>query len=255
MIKHITNISQFDVNNGVDHSYTQFNTTSPSFMLDPATWWLKDNEQFHNEALKVHIRMDDVESTNFKIMFGCTSAGAGRALQFDFSATNKWVRLVNTSGIDQVYDSVIEEVDMHSRRPFTDALFVSLKIIISNNKLKCWFGNYFLFDIETFSISGTYWGACNLTGSTRVYTGDVTAYSDQVLWGNVNLNGEPDDLGQVIVYNQDTYQVIDYTYCDSNGEYMVFLDDDPADMNKYFLYGFIPGIVYVQPRGVSNITL
>lgn len=255
MINKLNDIAQLDVNSGVVHSYTQIFNDAPAFDLDPATWWLKDNGRMFNEAFKLHLRFDDMEATICKLMLGCNSSGAGVAIQFDFSATAKWIRLVTTTGIDQAYSSVLHEVDISSKAVFTNAQYIGFKTIISNGKLQFWYGTIRLFDIQDFVPLGTYWGVCNLTGSTKVYTSDMYYIQDQILWGNVNLNGEPDMDGIVVVYNQSTYIVESVQPCDPNGEYMVFLDVDPAQLNKYFLYGFIPNIGYVQPRGVTNITL
>lgn len=242
-------------NVGVVNSNEAYHTVAPAFKYAAATSVIKDISRFNNEAFKFHLRMDDVNSTSFKIMLGCDASGNGRAIQFDFSTNNKWIRLVNTTGIDAAYASVIAEKDIQNLMIHSSGSFIECRVEISNNKLRFMFNNLIVIDVTTFSTVGTHWGFCNLTGSSQVWTSDMFHVYDQILFGNVNLNGAPDANGIVIVYNQQTYAVVNYTRCDANGEYMVFIDDDPANANKYFLYGFITGLGTVQPRGVSNITL
>lgn len=256
-IESITSVSSFDTSTGVAESNETYHTVLPSFKFLAGTHVITNAGRFHNEVFKFHLRMDDVNATNFKIMLGCDATGIGRAIQFDFNATNKWVRLVNASGIDVTYDSVISEKDLMPLFNFDSAsgMFIECKVIISKNKLQFYYGNRLCVDTVQFTTVGNNWGFCNLTGSSQVWISDLSYIYDQILYGNVNLNGAPDDEGVVIVYNQSTYEVVEYTTCDTNGEYMVFLDDDPANVNKYFLYGFVNGVNGVQPRGVSNITL
>lgn len=253
-INAITDVADF-TNVGVENSTEAFHTISPSFKYGAADSVIQDISRFHNEVFKFHLRMDDVNATSFKIMLGCDASGTGRAIQFDFSTNNKWIRLVNTTGIDTAYASVVQEKDIEPLMIHTSGSFVECRVEISNNKLRFFFNNLIVLDTTLLTTVGTHWGFCNLTGSSQVWTSDMFHVFDQILFGNVNLNGAPDEDGVVIVYNQSTYAVVNYTRCDANGEYMVFIDDDPVNVNKYFLYGFITGLGTVQPRGVSNITL
>lgn len=254
-IQSINDVAQFSTNSGVVNSSEAFHEIAPAFKYAGGTFIYNDIGKFNNEAFKFYIRMDDVNSTTFKIMLGCDSNGAGQAIQFDFSSTNKWVRFVNTSGWDVLYDSVVVEKEISNLFRTPNSYFIECKVIVSNNKIRFYYNGMLLIDSTLFSPTSTYWGFCNRSGSSQVWTSDMFYVYDQILYGNVNLNGAADGRGIVVVYNQATYEVVSYTHCDDNGEYMVFLDDDPANVNKYFLYGFIPGVGTVQPRGVSNITL
>ncbi len=250
-----TDVADFDTNSGVVNTNTAFHSIAPSFAYDAGDYVITDIGRFNNEAFKFYMRMDDVTATNFKIMLGCNAVGNGRAIQFDFSSTQKWVRLVTTSGIDQAFDTVLQETDIHSKRIINNDFFVEIKVIISNNKIKVYYQGLLVIDYQNFTIVGNNWGFANLTGSSLVYTSDMFYVYDQIIYGNVNLNGAPDSRGVVIMYNQSTYDVVEYTVCDPNGEYMIFIDDQPENFNKYFIYGFVNGVGTVQPRGVSNITI
>ena len=251
----ITTVADFSTISGVIDTNTTYHTVAPSLSLPVGTYTLTDLGRINNEVFKFHLRLNDTDSTSFKIMLGCDNAGIGRAIQFDFSSTQKFVRLVNASGFDVAYDSVIEEKDIQSFFVDTAGLYVACRVEISNNKLRFYYGERLMLETIILTTVGTYWGFCNLTSSTQLYVSDTFVVQDQILFGNVNLNGAADEDGNVIVYNQSTYEVYEYTECDANGEYMVFLDDDPVNQNKYFLYGYVLGIGTVQPRGVSNITL
>jgi len=251
----ITSIANFDLVTGVVNSSEAYHTVNPSFKYSVATSMLTENSRMHNEVFKFHLRLDDVEATKFKIMVGCDSAGVGRAVQIDFTPTSKMIRLVNQSGIEVAYDSVIQEKDMTNLIIPTNGVFMECTLIISINKIQFFIGTKKCIDYSNFTTVGTHWGFCNLTGSSQVWTSDMFYIYDQILYGNVNLNGAPDSRGVVTVYNQATYEVVKRVICDSNGEYMIFLDDDPVNFNKYFLYGYVNGLTNLQPRGVSNITL
>lgn len=254
-IEAITSINHFDSVVGVVDSMESYHIVSPSLKFAPATSVIKEINRMHNEVFKFHIRMDDVELTKFKIMLGCDAAGVGRAIQFDFDANNKMVRYVNQSGIDVAYDSVIKEKDITNISLLNNAEYVECKVVISINKVQLFFQNRLCMEVTNFTTVGTNWGFCNLTGSSIVYLSDLYYIYDQILYGNVNLNGAPDSRGIVSLYNQATYELVKRVICDMNGEYMIFIDDDPANFNKYFLYGYVDGLTNLQPRGVSNITL
>ena len=252
-INAITSISQF-TNVGVVDSNEAVHTITPALKFAVATSVINDITTLTNDAFKFHLRMDTVTATSFKLMIGCNATGTGYALQFDFSASNKWIRLVTTSGINQAYDTVVQEVDMHNRLNFTDAQFIPCVVKLVDNKIQLVYNGFIAID-SAWSPTETHWGFCNLTASSLVYVSDIFHVNNQILFGNVNLDGAPDNRGIVMLYAQSTYDIVEVVETDTNGEYMIFIDDDPANLNKYFLYGYIKGLGTVQPRGVSNITL
>lgn len=254
-INKVESISYFDTNSGVQESNNEYRTRSPAFQCDPGTYCYKTWTSMSNRVLKMWVNMTDTTATSFKIMLGVDNTGVGRALQFDFSAANKWVRLVNVSGFDVAYDTVIEEIDLHTRWTWVNDIYEKLQIEIQGAKIRVSYGRITLFERNDMTYVGNHWGFCNLTASSTVYASDVDDIENQIIYGNVNLNGAPDDDGVVLVYNQQSYELYKKTRCDANGEYFVFIDDDPQNVNKYFIYGYIDGSGTVQPRGVSNITI
>lgn len=248
-------IADFDTISGATEDPATFNELAPGFLVEAGEHVLHDNSRIHNEVFKFHMRCADADDTSFKFMVGVNSSGVGQALQFDYDATNLYVRLVTASGIDVAYDTAEATMDLTNMLMVANDQFIPIQIEIQDNKIRCRVKNIIVAEYKSFQPTGTYFGFANLTGSANVYVSDLYWYNDQIVYGNVNLNGAANADGIVVLYNQSTYDVVEYRHTDNDGEYFIFIDDDPANLNKYFMYGFVEGQTSIQPRGVSNITL
>jgi len=254
-ISNINTIAYFDTVTGVVDDGTNFHTVPGSLDFAVATNCVKDITRFNNEAFTFYIRMEDVTNTSFQVLLGGNNAWTGKAVRFDFSASNKWIRLADVNLADGALVTVLTEKDIHERFIFTNSVYIKVEIIISNDVVKVKYNNAPVLEYGAFSLIGNNWGFSNQTASAQVRVSDLYHYQDQIFWGNVNINGAPNAAGEVWLYNQSTYKVVDNQYCNAAGEYLIFLEDDPANLNKYFMYGYVPGSGNSQPRGVCNITL
>lgn len=254
-ITHFDELADFGTVSGVTEDAGVFYDDGPGFLAEAGEYVLEDNGRCINEVFKFWMRLTDADATSFKFMVGANSSGVGQYVQFDFDATNMYVRLVTASGFDVAYDTAEATIDIKNMIVLSDIDWVPVQIEIQDNKIRCQVRNIVCFEYKSFSPVGNYFGFCNLTGSADVHISDLYWYTDQIVYGNVNLNGVADSNGIVVLYNQSTFDVVEYRHTDSDGEYYIFIDDDPANLNKYFMYGFIDGETNIQPRGVSNITL
>lgn len=254
-IEAITDVAQFDTVVAATNIESKFHTVGPGFKFPAGGYVVRDQLRMYNEAFKFYVNLTNKDNVSFKMMLGCDNTGTGKAIQMDFTATTVHFRLVTTSGFDVAYDTVIQEKEMSNKLVLQSDTWIECKVIVRANKLEFYFGNRRCIQLDTFTPDGNNWGWCTLTGSDTVYTSDMFYVYDQIIYGNVNLNGAPDAKGVVVMFNQNTYELVARTECDANGEYMIFLDDDPAHGNKYFMYGYVEGLNNIQPRGVSNISL
>ncbi len=256
-IQTINRIADYDVNNGVTENTGIFKYTAPSMVLSSGTDIIKNMNRFHNEAFTFWVYFADATASKFEAVLGTDVNGSGVALRFDFSASYSWIRLVQVTNFgNPTYDSVIVEKDVRLIEDgFQNNTWYKCVVYLADDMLKVEFNGVQLFEIETFVPNGTYFGFSGLDTSNNIYISDATYYSDQVFWGNVNLNGVPDDQGQVLMLKQSTFSLIGRDLCNSKGEWLIFLEDDPANVNKYILIGHILDRPTYQPRGVGNITL
>jgi hypothetical protein len=173
------------------------------------------------------------------------------------SATGWKIQYVNISSWDGLPDSVNEEKDLKIRGwNFKSDVFYKITIYLANNQLKVYFNNALCVDSLAFSPSGGWMGVSGIDSTTSSYVSDLTYWEEQCLWGNVNINGVPQATsGRAILFSQDIVEVVEYSATNTDGDYLIFLEDDPANLNKYFMIGFIADQTNIQPRGVSNITI
>ena len=254
-ITRLESVSDYGVNSGVIDDIGVFADLSPGQELGAGSYIIDDFSQASNEVLKFYASFSNVTSTNFKILLGDTAAGIGMALQIDMSSSNLFVRLVTATGIDQTEDTIVEQNDLIDRFIPANDVFYPVQVELQGGNLRVRINNIIALETGTFVASGTNFGFCNRAGSSNVTISDVYWYTNQIVYGNVNVNGVADSNGVVILYNQFTYEVIKKQRCTPNGLFWIFIDDDPLNFNKYFMYGFIEGEYGLQPRGVSNITL
>ena len=228
---------------------------APGFLLEGSEHILHDNARIHNEVFKFDMQCANITNTKFKFMVGVNSLGIGQALEFDYDGATLYIRLVTSNGIDVDHMTAEATMDLTNMLVLVNGQSIPIRVEIQDNKIRCRVKNIIVAEYKSFSPNGNYFGFANRLNSSNVIITNLIQYSDQIVYGNVNLNGAANADGIVVLYNQNTYEVVEYHYTDGDGEYFIFIDDDPIYQNKYFMYGFIEGQTSIQPRGVSNITL
>ncbi len=234
-----------------------YKTFSPSISLASGDNALYDTTgPFDNVAITAWVRFTD--STDGKVRFhlGCTSGGAGKAIDIVMSATGWKVQYVNISSFDGLPDAVNKEKDFKLRGwEFSDNIFYKITIFLANNQLKVYFNSALAIDENAYSPAGGWTGISGIDTATTTYVDDLVVYQDQCLWGNVNINGVPQATdGRAVLFSQDIVEVVEYSSTNADGDYLIFVEDDPANLNKYFILGFVADQTDIQPRGVGNIT-
>lgn len=253
-IQNLNTISSFTTVSGATDNNSIFNEVAPSIELQSSNFIHTPLSKIDNEVYQFYLRMVDVDDTKFKILLGNSNTGSGQSIEIEFNSSEKLISLVNTSGLDISNDSVIIQRNIRDFLNFTNDKWYKIQIEIQSDKIRCFFDKILCFEFEL-SLSGLEFGFVNMAGSSNVYVSDLKIYVDQIVYGNVNINGANNENGRVVLYNQSTYEIVKYTEVDSNGEYFIFIEDDPLNSNKYFIYGFIENRTNIQPRGVLNITL
>ena len=240
----------FTVNNGVNIIPSIYKYTSPGMVFPAATNVQYDTTgPFDNVAFTTWVRFTDIDDGKIRFHIGCTSAGVGKSIDLVMSATNWKIQYNNISSWDGAPDAVNSEKDLRLRgMSFKDAIFYK--------QLRVYFNNILCIADDLYSPAGGWWGISGMDSATTTYVSDTYLYEEQCLWGNVNVNGVPQAIqGRAVLFNQDVVEVIEYSTTNADGDYIIFLEDDPINLNKYFLLGFIADQTNIQPRGVGNITI
>jgi hypothetical protein len=249
-------LTDYSINNGVTENTTIFKYESPSFELTSGSYIIKDLNRMYNEAITCWLSSSDFTNSKFQILIGCDNAGNGVALRFDMSSSQFFIRLVYISSFgNPTYDSVIIERDLFNILNLVNNTFYKISLYLSQDKVGVLFDDVDVFEISNVTFTGNYFGFSGIDTPTSIFVSDIYYYSDSVFYGNVNLNGVPDDSGNVLMLNQQTYSMVNLDRCDVDGNWMIFLEDDPINFNKYVLIGYISDRPDLQPRGVGNITL
>lgn len=250
----MTNLTDFTTNSGVTETVATYKYTSPGLVVGSGDYIYHDDGAMTNFATTCWVQFG-ATTAQFRVLLGVTAAGAGKALDFNLTASSQTVSLTNISTFTGVADSTIVSKEMIDRLTLTSGKWYYLTIIISNNILKVYFGNYYMFETNVYAPGDTYWGFSGMATANSTVVSDVWWYNNQVFYGNVNINGVPDVDGVAVMFKQVDGAVVDYVQCNTDGEYAILVTDDPTSGNKYFLIGYIQDEPTVQPRGVGNITL
>lgn len=255
-IKKISNTGDYDINSGVLESWITFKDIAPSLRVTNGSHIIKDLGRFYNEAFICWIRTANGNAFKYQMLLGCDVNGNGLAIRFDGTASGLTIKLVNiTSFGNPTYDSIIEE------REVTDFILISnntwhkLKVAFVNSKIQVILEGRLVFESTSAVATGNYFGHSGIDTTNETLVSDLYYYTDQIFWGNVNSKGIPSDKGIVYFLRQDTVQLYSRTMTDQYGNYMVFVEDDPIDLHKYIVLGYISNKTYLQPRGYGNLTL
>lgn len=248
----------FTLNSGLVNIPSIYRDTTPGILLTSGTHAYYDTgSPFTNAAITGWVRFTDHNDGKFRLHLGCTSGGVGKAIDIVMSATGWKVQYVNISSWDGLPDAVNSEFDFKPRGwDFIDNTFYNFKVYLANNHLKVYFNNTLALTEIAYAPAGGFTGISGIDTNTSTYVSDMYYYEEQCLWGNVNINGIPQSVdGRAVLFSQDIVEVVEYSATNTDGDYLIFLEDDPVNLNKYFLIGFIADQTDIQPRGVSNITI
>jgi len=256
MITKLNDLTDYDINSGVVENTSIFKANGKSLELSQNDYISKDLTRFSNETFTTYFRTNQSNNFKFQYLLGCDNLGTGQALRIDGTATTLHFRIVNiTTYGNPSYDSVIFEKDFFNILNINDDLWYKITIIISNNKLRVLFDGIILIDIINFTPTDNYYGYSAINSTTLTYISDINYYIDQIFYGNINLNGTPDDNGKILMASQDTMSIQYIENSDINGNWMIFNDGNPINFNKYVLIGYLNDKSSLQPRGIGNITL
>lgn len=248
----------FTLNSGAVNIPSVYKDTSPGILLTSGTHAYYDTAgPFNNAAVTAWVRFTDILDGKFRLHLGCTSAGVGKAIDIVMDATGWKVQYVNISSWDGLPDTVNSEKNFKLRGwEFLSNTFYKLTVYLANNQLKVYFNGALAIDDTNYAPAGGYMGISGIDTNTSTYVSDMYFYEEQCLWGNVNINGIAQATsGRAVLFSQDIVEVVEYSATNADGDYLIFLEDDPVNLNKYFLIGFIADQTDIQPRGVSNITI
>ena len=250
MINELYDLTDWTSNNGVTENNDIYKYNQPSLLFASGlpSYVMKDLGRQHNDTYITWIRCDTVADIDFKFIFGSNELGDG----FAFNLTQYNARLINISTFNESAEIVNEYV------PFmwlADSTWHEIKVIIINDKIQFYVNNQLLIEYLDFSKVGDYIGFHNNSSLTDTYIGDTIWYDDQILWGNINVNGVNDEDGWIVLYKQTGIEYIENTFADERGNWAIFVKEDPRQQFKHILVGGITSRENLQPKGISSITL
>jgi hypothetical protein len=250
-------IADFDTNSGVVESSPIFKDEAPGLGVQTTTHGVNDITDISNFAISGYVRFSDIAGGKARVVFGATVAGVGKAIDFVMSGAGWKVQYVDITTFDGAATAVNQEVDFMRRAfEYYSDVWYKFQIIAQGTNLRVIFDGKECFDLTNFAPAGTYVGIAGIDTASFSYFSDLEYWHNQVFYGNVNINGVPQPLeGRAIMFHQTFYNVVEYTATNANGDYMIFIQDDPTNLNKYFLIGYVDNRRDIQPRGVANITL
>lgn len=248
-------LTDFDTNSGVTENSAEFSGVSPGLDVPSGAYIVTDNATFDNFGLTTNVKFSSTTASQFRILLGVTVAGVGRALDFNLTSGSHTVSLVNISSFTGVADSTQISKEFAPRINFETTNWYKVVITIANNVLRVSVGDWWAFESNVFSPTGTLWGFSGMASANTVIASDTYQYTNQVFWGNVNVNGVPNAAGVAVMFKQFDASVVDYQACNADGDYAILVTDDIAALNKYFIIGYVRDLPTVQPRGVCNLTL
>ncbi len=250
MINPLYNISDWTQQSNITQDNDTFKYNSPSlfFATGSPSYIIKDLGRHHNESLTFYLRSDDLVNSSFFVLFGCNDLGDGYAIDIKYHQ----LRLVTIGTYSET--SVI----LDSSELFWQAnnQFHKIKLLIVNSKIQLFFNDGLLLEYDEFTKVGDYIGFHNNNSLSNHWISDSIWYDDQILWGNININGVNNQDGFVLLYSQFDMAYIQNQSTDDTGNWMMFIEEDPIHQNKHVLVGGINSpTTNLQPKGVSSITL
>lgn len=242
-------LTDYDVNSNVTEDNTEFKTTSPCFKFDQSLspYILKNMTRFHNETFTLYFKAVNVTTFKLLVMIGSDVTGNGYAISLE----NNSIKLVNTAIFVPQTEFVIK--DLTRILSMENDTYYKLSIMVANNKLECFIDDMLVLDYTPFLKYGDYFGYHLNGGTSNVYVSDTIYFDDQILWGEVALVSTPDEDGFVLLFDQTDIGFISRGNCNVNGNYLIFVDEDPLDQNLHIMVGAIS--TELQPKGISNVTI
>lgn len=237
-----------------------FKDISPGIYMGSGEYCVKDQTSLDNFALTFYYKFLNATSSGIRVAFGCDNTGVGYSFDYVISTATDVKYKINqltTAGWTNAPDTTLYEIDayhgyVHNISNVNE--WRKLSIVIAGSRLQIYTDDDYLFYEDlNFTISGTHWGLASL-GTNVLYISDVYVYENQIFYGNVNIDGTTySENGYVNLYNQQDMSFVKRSTCDTNGDYMLFIEDDPINQNKYYILGYYSDKKNIQPRGVSNL--
>jgi hypothetical protein len=256
-VERIQYLTDFDTNSGVTEDFTSFHEESPSVKVESGQYIEKDIGQMTNFAMAAWVNFSNIDNGKLRILLGTNASGIGKAIDFTMSAAGWKVQYVEIASHTGVPSSIDQEAEFKRRGfEFYSNKYYKVLVYLSGGTLTVKFDGKPALHITNYVPTGTLWGLSGRDSFSYVNVSDIRVYENQVFYGNVNINGiHQGDQGRVRMYDQTFYTIVEDVECDSSGNYMIFLEDDPLSLNKYFMIGYVDNRKDIQPRGVANITL
>lgn len=251
MINTLYTLADYDTVSNVSEDFASHHINSPCFLMDHTLnpYIMKDITRNHNESFTSYFKTLDTINFKLQILFGCNNVGDG----FAFSIEQGLIKLVTTSLF--VQSSVIISKDISNIVTFINDQYYPVTVLIVHDKIQIFLNNLLLIEYVGFVAVADNYGYHLNGGTSNVYVSDTIYYDDQIIWGNINLNGQNNEDGIALLFSQLSIEFLTDSRCDENGNWMIFIEEDPVQQNKHILIGEITSKEYLQPKGISNITL
>lgn len=257
-----SDVADFTTNSGTANLSYIYNTVSPSIAIDNGEYIIKDQTSLDNFALTFYFRFASVANNNMRVHLGSDGTGLGNCLNLSLDASKNatltygelttpgWINAIDTSIKQRQY---LINNGWNVQNPTYVQRWTKVSIVIVNDILEIYYDNLLFYKDESYTPVGTYFGFSN-NSSVSTYISDVYVYENQIFYGNVNIDGTIYSSGGYVnayyLHDMSLYKRVE---CDSQGRYALFIEDDPLNLNKYYIIGYYNSRADVQPRGVSNL--
>jgi len=225
----------------------KYNSPSLNFATGAPSYIMKDLSRQFNEGFSFWFYTSNVTTFTIKILLGCDDLGNGYAIEL--SQYN--IKLITISTF--VESAVI--LDQYIYPWLLNSHWHNMKLLISNGKIEFFINDGSILQYNEFVKVGDHFGYHNNNSPVTMYISDTIWYDDQIVWGNVNVNGANNQDGFVLLYKQIDLILHQSTITDINGNWMMLMEEDPVEQNKHVLVGGITSDDNLQPKGISSVTL
>ena len=246
-------LADFDIVSNVTEDPVLKYENPPSFYFENtlSPYMLKDMGRIHNEVYKMYIQSSDINNIDFMILFGCDDIGNGYAVHID-ALDIKVVELVAYNVTNTLSSKP------HFRMTINNTWFF-VEIHIANKKLDVFLTNKYnkVSNVTNFIPVGNYFGYKNIisANSVNANVSDTMHYTDQILWGNINVNGDGLDTSDAVLFEETTFSFIYKYNCDQYGDWAIFVDEEATDQTRHILLGLVNTERNIQAKGILGITI
>lgn len=244
-------LADFTTNSSVTEDNVEFHTTSPCFKFDHtlSPYLMKNMLRFHNETFTLYFKANDITLFNLEVLIGCNIGGDGYGVLIE----DGLISLVDTTIF--VPTNTILSKDLTRMNPLLSNTYYKLSIMVVNNKLEVFLDDVLVLEYSNFVKVDNYFGYHLNGGTTNVYVSDTIYFDDQIVWGEIAYVNRGDEDGFMLMYDQTDISFMGVAECDADGNYMMFVDEDPVDQNLHIMVGAIHTQQQIQPKGISSVTI